>query len=808
MDPRPPKLLLLLTSLLYLWQCARGQSSYTIDTVVLTILPGSTVQSGTPVTLRCKVSVSHDDIPDLVHTFLLTRDGVDIHSNTTTADSVEYELNPARAADSGSYECRVTVKDKRKASFSQKLDVTGLQTPILYINKMRPFESEEFTASCSAPEEKGSLIFRFYQRSQSGESQKIRQLAPTGNSSETTLVLRVVGDRFLYCDYEINLVSGNRRSNQSNDIQVIVRGLYISPIMNMLPSSNVYEGDVIEVTCRVVSELQNIEVFLVKDRRILKQARMSLSYRFRAQEGDSGELVCKAEWGSVQKETYRSITVKEIFSKPTLTLKQAELFEGDRFKLTCSISIYHPDKLNNRSLVFNVYKDNVKLTSEETYISVAHPQKNGNYSCKVHASSYSGGNFIKESQSIVVKAKIPVSKPTLRVVGDTLVLGRPFQLLCHSDNGTLPFVYTLNVPNRQPQRRVVSKPEERAIFNCSGINKESELNNINCHVKNGQQRPVVYGLGQQLPRTTNIIVPVSEPVLTMLPSAGDISEGQDLTIFCSVQKGTPPFTYSWYHTQKEDAVFSVNSMKLEGSFRINSIKGEDRGGYYCESTNPANITKQSQTVMIGVKMAGWKKGLIAVFCLLVLFALLLIFVFRKRLLQFKRKRTAELSVKSVGTKVERLSLTQAEVNEAANVTPGIMGKSIWSEHVSGSESDDQNSVTSPEKQEPRYTEVPTGQEEPSKVETVLAPVEKISNKMSSEVRNSIQGVPEQADGQGSVEYAQLNREADHHCNQSNHVEHNAQEDPTDETDHGVTDNSNDNNTAEQEELINDPTPDS
>lgn len=57
-----------------------------------------------------------------------------------------------------------------------------------------------------------------------GEPQKIKQPAPTGNSSETTLVLRHVGDSFLYCDYEINLVSGARRSNRSDEIQVIVRG--------------------------------------------------------------------------------------------------------------------------------------------------------------------------------------------------------------------------------------------------------------------------------------------------------------------------------------------------------------------------------------------------------------------------------------------------------------------------------------------------------------------------------------------------------------------------------------------------------
>lgn len=77
---------------------------------------------------------------------------------------------------------------------------------------------------CSAPEEKGSLIFRFYQRFANGESQIIKQLAPSVNSSETTLVLRPVGDRLLYCDYEINLVSGPRRSNHSMETTVLVKG--------------------------------------------------------------------------------------------------------------------------------------------------------------------------------------------------------------------------------------------------------------------------------------------------------------------------------------------------------------------------------------------------------------------------------------------------------------------------------------------------------------------------------------------------------------------------------------------------------
>lgn len=92
--------------------------------------------------------------------------------------------------------------------------------------------------------------------------------------------------------------------------ELCLAGLYISPIMNVLPSLDVFECEILEVVCTVKNALKNIDVFLTRGRRILKQAPVSLSHRFTAQEGDSGELVCKAEWGNVQKETYRTITVK------------------------------------------------------------------------------------------------------------------------------------------------------------------------------------------------------------------------------------------------------------------------------------------------------------------------------------------------------------------------------------------------------------------------------------------------------------------------------------------------------------------
>lgn len=92
----------------------------------------------------------------------------------------------------------------------------------------------------------------------------------------------------------------------------------------------------------------------------------------------------------------------------------------------------------------------------------------------------------------------------LSVVGGTLVLGKRFQLLCHSDSGTLPIIYTLNSPDRLAKSSVVSKPGEEAIFNSSAIYKTSDLNNFLCHATNGENRPPMRGTGQQLLRSTII----------------------------------------------------------------------------------------------------------------------------------------------------------------------------------------------------------------------------------------------------------------------------------------------------------------
>ncbi|CAL8274908.1 unnamed protein product [Lota lota] len=309
MDPRPICSLLLLAGLLL-------HSLYTIDAVGLSVLPGPTVASGTPVTLSCSVSVSHNSTRRLTHVFRFTRYDTTVYTVTSTHAEARLRLDPARAADSGEYECHVEVKEKVRSSVGQKLTVTGLQTPVFQLSASVLYESEELVATCSAPQEKGALVFHFLQRWAGGAVSLIKQVMAPGNWSETRLVLRDAGDREMFCNYSIPMAPQAGSSNSSNTLQVLVKvkpavpphaGLFISPVMNVLPSTSVFEGEVVEVVCKVVNPPGPVDVYLTKDRKVLKRGEVGLSHRLTVGIADAGEYVCKAEYGAAQKETYQTI---------------------------------------------------------------------------------------------------------------------------------------------------------------------------------------------------------------------------------------------------------------------------------------------------------------------------------------------------------------------------------------------------------------------------------------------------------------------------------------------------------------------
>uniref|UniRef100_A0A672S9F7 Platelet endothelial cell adhesion molecule n=1 Tax=Sinocyclocheilus grahami TaxID=75366 RepID=A0A672S9F7_SINGR len=718
-------------------QAADMHAAVTIDQVTLTVLPANNVESGTDVILRCEASVSQSLPQPLTYSFRLLQDDQVMYSKNISASVMERSLSSARVSNSGRYQCSVHIYDKHKTSNILSLSVTGLQIPMLKVKSDIMSEGEDIIATCSAPEETGSLIFYFYEN-----DLDVKRVLSTSNSVTTTLTTQKLTEIYLQCAYMVIMHPYAGFSNKSNMVKVIVRDLdAITPQISFSPKGNVVEGDRVQITCKVQYP-PDIELYLTKGNTVLHESHTTFTKSLVVRAEDSGDYVCKAEKGSVQKKAVYPLHVAELFSKPILRMSPDQVFEGDRFTLTCSSNVISSVKIGKADIKYVLLKDGRRISAVAKYEDTASPATNGQYYCMAMAKEVN-----KTSSPHDVKAKVPVSAPVLRAV-NTVIVGKPFRVSCEAENGTLPITYTLLKTRAPVAYRTVVEAANRAIFNITSISFPEEIYTFTCQA---------FNRGSSFSRTSEplrapVIVPVSRPVLE--PKEVTVTEGSDLILICRVQQGTYPITFTWYHNRVM-LLSSIQEVRsLEGRHVVKVIERDQRGDYYCEASNYASETKKSYPVRIGVSLALWKKALIGVFCILLLVAIVLVLTvfFKKMSHPHRKKQATELSVKPSRPKSGdpmRISLTlDIEDNTAINGTPCVMGRNVWSENVSCSESDNPADEDS-ELVQPQEVD-------PSREVPVTQSIEPEYSVQHTEVQVSTPGVSEQAEGQAALEYAQLN----------------------------------------------------
>ncbi|KAJ8264135.1 hypothetical protein GJAV_G00145590, partial [Gymnothorax javanicus] len=478
MGLQPRRLFLLL--ILATWQVAETEPVLIIDSVELTVLPGQHVTSGTNVTLLCKPKITFGSGMTLTYQYTFYREkNVAYTKNAATATLLPYHIPQARVANSGRYKCSVSVLGNSQESDWKSLSVSGLQTPILTLNETKVTEGEKVTAFCRAPSETGSLYFFFFEGT--NELQNVHSYT---NEAKAELKFKQPGNKSLHCDYSVDLQPGFKRSNQSGKVYIFVRELSITPTIQIIPWKNVIEGDTVNITCDVSDSHRKpsgIKVYLSKGTDLKASGVGNLFYTKKVRSDDAGKYECKLLIGTVLKTISSTVEVSELFSVPVLKMERQEVFEKEPFSLTCFSHNVSIQRINRHDIKYRLYYNGRVLMPGHfsgKYSKQADTSLNGNYSCDAEASSIS-----KSSNVIVFKAKVLVSKPLISVPGKVIV-GRPFQIRCHCENGSLPISYTL-LNNKLPQRPVmiVRQPNNLALFTVT-IKKTEEIKNFTCEAEN------------------------------------------------------------------------------------------------------------------------------------------------------------------------------------------------------------------------------------------------------------------------------------------------------------------------------------
>uniref|UniRef100_W5KIY7 Platelet and endothelial cell adhesion molecule 1a n=1 Tax=Astyanax mexicanus TaxID=7994 RepID=W5KIY7_ASTMX len=447
---------------------------------------------------------------------------------------------------------------------------SGLQTPLLRVESNVVNEGEKVTATCSVPEETGPLQFSFYRN-----QQMFMILTSNENSTNTSVEFQESGESDLHCTYRHMEFPDS--SNSSNIERVLIQ---------LQPGLKVVEGDRVRISCDVLGHSKNgYEVFLTDRETLLMSSPSSFTHSFEVNASSSGRYVCKVETGKTEK-----ISTAELFllSRPVLSMSPQQVFQGQMLTLSCRTLNINQERITKADVKFELYKDQHPLKEGHTFNFTASQSSNGNYTCRATAK-----NITKESKQLIINAKVPVSPPVIRAVGQVIV-GKPFQLLCESELGTLPISYTLLRYQRPFYTLTVSGPQRSAVFNISYINHADEIHSFTCQAQGGAYSRFSQALN------TPVIEPVSKPELSLgFPRGQTFTEGTDVSLYCSVQQGTVPVTFFWYRVGSSRPLFTSRSSVTRGEHVIRSITRDHRGKYYCGAYNDAGQTQNSEPVTVG-----------------------------------------------------------------------------------------------------------------------------------------------------------------------------------------------------------------
>ncbi|XP_041077558.1 platelet endothelial cell adhesion molecule-like isoform X2 [Polyodon spathula] len=716
-------------------------SVVTINKVMLQIEPSSPVPSGSNVTLTCSLDISTAD-PSQSHPCQYTfyKEDQIVYTKNDTSDRLQYRIAAARVFHSASYSCEVRTEGKRKRSTLAPLWVTGLQQPVLTLNRDTIREGEEVTLHCAAPEELGSLIFSFYKNL---SKTPLKKLTKAVNFAQTSFNFEPEErTASFYCTFSVTTEPDAGVSPPSATRNVTISEILNNPIMDIKPSQNVTEGDTFEIICRAndtTSTAKQQRNYLRRKKDILTHKTGSASYNSSAQSQDSGDYECISELNNVQRSTVKTLRVSELFSKPVLLAEHHEINEGGRLNVTCYSRYSAAQNLSTvPELKYALLKDGALKSAaadQSGYMNENTPAAEGGlYSCNVTAKG-----ITKSSDPVLIKVYVLVTSPILSVIGSSEVLaGKAARLKCHSEKGSPPITYVLLRGNQTVS--ILAVKQEVAVFNVV-MSNTSGSQEYRCEAQNRGASSAKLSNAVRI----TVLVPVSGLTLIMIPENGVVSEGEDLTLICAVADATFPVTFQFFRDEEEIPFHTTTTNSIIVSHTV-LVGTEHSAEYSCKAANKASTSRKSNRVSVTVTMATWKRILIVLFCIVIIVAVVVFCIIGYKRKQAKNETSVEMAG-SERTDAVRNVFELSSANKGAdqhgdvNAVRESIGTEVDSVDVGCGEDSSDPDI--------EYTEVMHVEPDASR-----APVMKGTDTVYSELRKSENEDPDSTDC-GSVEYAQL-----------------------------------------------------
>ncbi|XP_011768240.2 Fc receptor-like protein 3 isoform X1 [Macaca nemestrina] len=334
------------------------------------------------------------------------------------------------------------------------------------------------------------------------------------------------------------------------------------------PWSTAFKGEKVTLTCRGISHSPaRRDTFWYRDEKFWKIQHNVIQIR------ESGNYQCKIRGYSL------SDAVHVEFSHDSLILQASHpVFEGDNVTLRCQ----GKENENAREKVY--YKDGKQLPNSYNldFITVNSVSRdNSKYHCTATCTILSIVSIKRNSKRLNIQVQELFLHPVLRVSSSTPIEGSPMTLICETqlspqrpkvqlqfsffrDSQTLGSGWSTS-----PELQIPAMwTEDSGSYWCE---TETVTHNI-------KKRSLTSQIRVQR-------VPVSNVNLEIQPTGGQLIEGENMVLICSVAQGSGTLTFSWHKEGRVRSLGRKTQRSLLAELHVLMVKESDAGRYYCAADN-------------------------------------------------------------------------------------------------------------------------------------------------------------------------------------------------------------------------------
>ncbi|XP_010842058.1 PREDICTED: Fc receptor-like protein 3 isoform X3 [Bison bison bison] len=325
------------------------------------------------------------------------------------------------------------------------------------------------------------------------------------------------------------------------------------------PWSTNFHKDEVTLTCRDSLSPAQGDIYWYYNENLLNKKSEEIQIH------KTGYYKCKTQRSSL------SDPVHVDFSFDKLILQAPHsVFEGDEVVLRCQAREEAKEK--------RFYRNEIQIQSNFTLQSVS--MNNDKYHCTALVKGFWTWN--KEiSKHLTIQVQELFSPPMLIASPSSPTEGSPVTLKCET---WLP-----------PQRSHIQLQfcffrEDKALGKCWSSSPELKLPTVWSEDAESywcQAESVTPSIRKRSLRSQLYVqrIPVSDVTLEIQPPEGQLTEGENLLLICSVAKGTGTITFSWHREGTVRSLGRKTQRSLSAVLQILTVKESDAGRYYCAADN-------------------------------------------------------------------------------------------------------------------------------------------------------------------------------------------------------------------------------